>query len=109
VITRRTTITLVYDRFHQLAWPKGKQDSPVEHGAALNDWMVFCGVHGGRVDPMFAPTSEVVLLEWTADLATGLHDPRDVASEALRRLSREGLIEKMGGVYRPVPNQGRHP
>jgi hypothetical protein len=103
---------LVYERFSQLAWPRGKQDSPVVNGGELAEWMALAGVGSSTHGPTpSAPTAEVVRLEWSCAHDTRMHHALGVSVEAMRRLVRESEVERVPGTdrYRPVPNRGVHP
>jgi hypothetical protein len=101
---RRLQVAYAYERFSQLAWPVGKQDSPVALPKDINEWVRLAGI-GQK------PEADVVKLLFPGPLEVAPHLPRDIATEAMRRMIREGLAEPMGprASYRAVPNRGAHP
>jgi hypothetical protein len=102
----RTVVAEAYERLCQLAHPAGGQDSPVVGGAVLGTWIVSAGI-GAPVG------AEVVELLYPQAMDTGMHAAAQVTEDALRRMTREGLVEgrRSGGAFtwRPVPGKGLPP
>ena len=96
----QTHVAQAYERLREVAHPReGRHDSPVEStGATLEQWLAFAGIGTHEEGP-----HELVALSYPSCLDTSPNTPIQVGIDAMRRMSRERLAERMqNGKWRPI-------